>query len=192
MVEELADSAGFVCGLDPDGPSLASHRMLDLPRICALSEALPYYDASFDLVCCSWVLEHLQDPQRVMAEVRRILAPGGRFVFVTPNRQHPLLLVNRALRRTGGRLVASLYGRSEDDTFPALYKANTPRHIRALLQSSGLDLESLVLVGDPSYLAFGEAFYHLACALERVTPKPLRVHLVGEAGRPPQDAFGLV
>jgi SAM-dependent methyltransferase len=160
----------------------------NFPRVCGLSEALPFYNESFDLVCCSWVLEHLENPQSVFAEISRVLAPDGSFVFVTPNRQHPLLLVNRLLRCTAGRLVPRLYGRSEDDTFPALYKANTPRCIRTLFLSSGFHLEELVLVGDPSYLAFGEVPYHLACALERTTPRDMKVHIVGKAGKLGQGA----
>ena len=39
---------------------------------------------------------------------------------------------------------------------------------------------SLRFVGDPTYLAFNEPLFRLACLLERVTPPPLRVHLVGE------------
>ena len=188
VVEELSDYGCFLSGLDPDGVSLASHRVPDFPRVCGLSEALPFDKLSFDLVCCSWVLEHLENPQSVFAEISRVLAPDGSFVFVTPNRRHPLLLANRLLRHTAGRLVPRLYGRSEDDTFPAFYKANTPRRIRTLFRSSGFHLEELVLVGDPSYLAFGEVPYHLACALERITPTDMKVHIVGKAGKLGQGA----
>jgi SAM-dependent methyltransferase len=44
--------------------------------------ALPYADASFDLVCMFDTIEHIPDDERVMKEVARVLAPGGR-VFVS-------------------------------------------------------------------------------------------------------------
>jgi SAM-dependent methyltransferase len=126
-------------------------------------------------------LEHLDAPGCVFSEVSRILAPGGRFVFLTPNRRHPLLLLNRLLSSTAGQLVGRFYDRAEEDTFPALYRANAPGPIRASLESAGFELVDLVLVGDPSYLAFSEPLYRLACLLERITPETRRVHLVGEA-----------
>lgn len=39
--------------------------------------ALPFADASFDVVACTWALETLTDPQRAYAELERVLAPGG-------------------------------------------------------------------------------------------------------------------
>jgi SAM-dependent methyltransferase len=180
VVEELR--IGRAVGADPDSASLRAHRLPDLARVCARAEALPWPDGTFDLVCCSWVLEHLPSPASVFAEVARVLRPGGHFVFLTPNARHPLLVLNRLLR--GGRLVGRLYGRDAADTFPALYRANTPGRLRSLLRCAGLEVVGLWLVGDPTYLAFGEIAFRLACGLERVTPASWRVHIVGEARRP--------
>jgi SAM-dependent methyltransferase len=41
------------------------------------AEELPVEDASFDVVLCNQVLEHCDDPMRVAAELRRVVAPGG-------------------------------------------------------------------------------------------------------------------
>ena len=147
------------------------------------AEALPFPDAAFDVVCCSWVLEHLREPKRVLAEVARVLAANGQFVFLTPNRRHPLLVLNRFLGWTRGRLVDRLYGRGMSDTFPAFYRANTPGRIRALLGAAGMEVEDLALVGDPTYLAFSEPLYRLSCSVERWIPPSMRVHIVGVARR---------
>src|SRR6185503_18157551 len=48
--------------------------------------ALPYTRGSFDVVCAMDLLEHVEQPERVIAEASRVLAPGGLFVFHTFNR----------------------------------------------------------------------------------------------------------
>ncbi|MFL6144181.1 MAG: methyltransferase domain-containing protein [Labedaea sp.] len=40
--------------------------------------ALPFDDSTVDLVCCELVFQHLDDPDRVAAEIARMLRPGGR------------------------------------------------------------------------------------------------------------------
>lgn len=179
VMERLHPQAGFVAGLDPDLRSLHEHRVSALALASGMAGALPYHDGAFDLVCCSWVLEHLPAPRATFAEVGRVLVPGGHFVFVTPNARHPLLVLNRALSWTQGRLVDRLYGRAEPDIFPAQYRANTPPQIERLARSAGLRRVTLRLVGDPTYLAFNEPLFRLSCLLERITPPALRVHLVG-------------
>jgi len=41
------------------------------------AEKLPFEDESFDLVLCTQVLEHVNDPTAVLSEIRRVLRPGG-------------------------------------------------------------------------------------------------------------------
>ncbi len=49
---------------------------------------LPFPDDSFDFVVCAEVLEHLFDPQGAMAEINRVLRPGGRLIATVPNLAH--------------------------------------------------------------------------------------------------------
>lgn len=70
-------------GIDIDRAALAGQ---DRETHVADMRRLPFADASFDSVLGVHSLEHVPDPQRVLAEVRRILAPDGVAVFVTPNR----------------------------------------------------------------------------------------------------------
>ena len=109
-----------------------------------------------------------------------MLQLGGAFIFLTSNARHPLLTLNRALGWTQGRLAQKVYDREESDVFPALYRANTESQIRQLACSAGLTLRAFHFVGDPTYLAFNDAFFHLGCLLERITPPALRVHFIGE------------
>lgn len=46
-------------------------------------EAIPAEDASFDLVLCTQVLEHCDEPAQAVRELRRVLAPGGRALVST-------------------------------------------------------------------------------------------------------------
>jgi SAM-dependent methyltransferase len=49
------------------------------------ADALPFDDASVDLVTCQTLLIHIGAPERVLAEMRRILKPGGTLLAAEPN-----------------------------------------------------------------------------------------------------------
>src|SRR5581483_7985494 len=55
------------------------------------ADALPVADGTFDVVLCTQVLEHVPDPARVVRELRRVVAPGGRVLLSTHGVQvyHP-------------------------------------------------------------------------------------------------------
>jgi SAM-dependent methyltransferase len=48
------------------------------------SKGLPFRDASFDVVVCEQVMEHLDDPAALVREAARVLRPGGLFVAGVP------------------------------------------------------------------------------------------------------------
>lgn len=60
----------------------AARRGIALELHAAFAERLPLADASFDAVIATLVLCSVADRARVLAEVRRVLSPGGRFACV--------------------------------------------------------------------------------------------------------------
>ena len=50
------------------------------------SDGLPFPPSSFDLVIMTDVIERLPEPQFMLAEMKRVLAPGGTAIVTTPNR----------------------------------------------------------------------------------------------------------
>ena len=51
----------------------------DIPvrRMLGRTEALPFADATFDIVTCAWALETCSAPKRALDELRRVVRPGG-------------------------------------------------------------------------------------------------------------------
>ena len=78
---------------------------IGLTIVAGGAEAIPLPDSSVDEVICSLVLCTVQDPVQVLAEIRRVLRPGGRFRFVehvAAPRRGPRRLVQRVIRRPWG------------------------------------------------------------------------------------------
>ncbi|MBU8544285.1 MULTISPECIES: methyltransferase domain-containing protein [Roseomonadaceae] len=86
----LAGLARSVVGVEIDAASVdhaqAQYGSDRLRFLCGDAQALPLQDASIDLVVSFETLEHLPDQARFLAEVRRVLRPGGVFLVSTPER----------------------------------------------------------------------------------------------------------
>jgi ubiquinone/menaquinone biosynthesis C-methylase UbiE len=52
--------------------------------LCSVQKGIPFEDNSFDVITCMDVIEHLENPEFVLSEMRRVLKPGGRFLFHIP------------------------------------------------------------------------------------------------------------
>ncbi|HEY1408444.1 MAG TPA: class I SAM-dependent methyltransferase [Promineifilum sp.] len=187
LVEQLDHTKSGSVGVDPDLVSLQEHRLAGFLRAQAPSGALPFAPGAFDVVIASWLLEHLQNPSNTLAEVSRVLRTGGQFIFITPNGRHPLNRINRFAGRPGrfqGQLVARLYGRTQEDTFPTIYDANSREQLAKLATVAGLTLRDLTFVADPSYLAFNKLLFRIMSQLDDRLPVTFRVHLVGVMQKP--------
>ena len=88
LVKKLG--ASFVAGIDPtwNQVTVASQRGGGLHVSKAGADGLPFFDEAFDAVVACLVFEHIQDVDTAIAEVARVLKPGGRFCFFL---NHPLL-----------------------------------------------------------------------------------------------------
>ncbi len=92
LAEPMAAAGARVTGIDPSAASLeaarehASKNGLEIDYRLARAEQIPFDDESFDLVAAFDVLEHLDDLERSLGEVARVLRPGGRLIYDTMNR----------------------------------------------------------------------------------------------------------
>ena len=60
--------------------------------VAAVGESLPFRSQSFDIVLCDNVVDHAESPSKIVAELTRILAPGG-LMYFTVNIHHPVYAV---------------------------------------------------------------------------------------------------
>ena len=92
QIARLASKLGasFVAGVDPTSAQIkvAAERAGGPRYLRGSAEQLPFADASFDAAIACLVFEHLPDHRGPIAEIGRVLAPGGRFAFFL---NHPLL-----------------------------------------------------------------------------------------------------
>jgi ubiquinone/menaquinone biosynthesis C-methylase UbiE len=142
---------------------------------------IPIGNECVDVVMSRSVLEHLERPEEVYAEINRVLKPGGRFVFLTANSMDYASLIARMVpNRFHPWIVAKTEGREEIDVFPTQYKTNTKRAVRRYAGTGGFEIESFQYLGQyPSYFMFNGALFLAATAYEKVigrfeTLAPLR------------------
>ena len=75
-----------VVGLDVDSAALEKAAALGIEPVRAnVEEPLPFEDASFDVVVAGELFEHLQFPDALVDEIRRVLRPGGVLAGSVPN-----------------------------------------------------------------------------------------------------------
>ncbi len=119
---------------------------------------IPFADAAFDVVTAEMVLEHVVAPEAFLSEVARVLRPGGAFIGHTISAWHYVTWARRVIgllpHAWNQRLVKRLYGRAEHDTFPAVYRLNTPATLGRAGGRHGLDVVGVRRYACPGYFLF--------------------------------------
>jgi ubiquinone biosynthesis O-methyltransferase len=145
MAEPLARQGAHVIGVDPSVPAIAMARRhakmsgLSIDYRVGTGEHLPVAERAVDIVLCVDVLEHVRDLDAVISEIRRVLKPGGLFLFDTINRTWLARLVIVGL----GERVLRLGPQGTHD--PALFIK--PEELRAKLKERNLAIASLAGIG---------------------------------------------
>lgn len=187
VIDEFRRDIAWAAGVDVDAAATEGNTSLDETRFASL-DRVPYPPASFDIVLCSWVLEHLEHPNAVFREIARVLKPGGAFLFCTPNKHSLLLFLKRLLHTSFADVLnRRLYGRKHDDIFPTRYRANDMGTLCRLLNNAGFSSVDLQQNYDPIYTSFNAMTFAVSNAFEalcaRTFPTLSRPHIVGYSER---------
>ena len=94
------------------------------------AQAMSFLDASFDRVICNMAVMYFSDPARGLAEMRRVLRPGGR-VAISVNTSPAASMISRVLPIID-RLLPNAKERSGPNSFDG-----SERHLRGLLEAAG-------------------------------------------------------
>jgi 2-polyprenyl-3-methyl-5-hydroxy-6-metoxy-1,4-benzoquinol methylase len=129
--------AGFVAGVEASTEAVAEAReRLDLVVHGDLrSVPLPFAPAAFDALIFADVLEHVPDPEAVLARYLPLLAPGGRIVLSAPNMRFYSVLLRLLFDRW-----AYCDSGIRDRTHLRIF---TKHSLLAMLRSAGLAVETL-------------------------------------------------
>ncbi|MBI2807930.1 MAG: class I SAM-dependent methyltransferase [Planctomycetes bacterium] len=104
VLSRYAQHGAEVDGVDitPTAVDLCRQRFTHMNLAGAFREAdaeqLPFADATFDCVCSMGVLHHVSDTARAVAEIHRVLKPGGRLIVMFYHRNSAPYHVNLRLR----------------------------------------------------------------------------------------------
>ena len=181
-----------VYAVEPDAETLARNPAPH--HLCASGEAIPLPDESVDAVVCENVVEHLVNPSDVLRELYRILRPGGRFVFVTPNAWSYSAIVTRLTPQSFHEAflawLVRLGGSGNKKPYPTAFRMNTKRQIQVLAAANGFAVRELhSTVDHPDYMYPFPILHQLATLwhllLDRIDAlEPLRVAWVGVLEKP--------
>lgn len=88
LAAQARQATGIDLSLDAVAHARAAYPLANIRFFPASATALPFADASFDLVTAFEVIEHLEQWRHLLAEARRVLRPDGVFFVSTPNKSY--------------------------------------------------------------------------------------------------------
>jgi 2-polyprenyl-6-hydroxyphenyl methylase / 3-demethylubiquinone-9 3-methyltransferase len=145
MSEAIARRGARVIGIDPSTASLQAAQIhaqpqgLNIIYRAGVGEAIPLETHSIDRVVCVDMLEHVQDVEKVLSEVHRVLRQGGIFFFDTVNRNW----LSRLVFITLAENVVKALPRGAHD--PAKYIR--PKEMQRMLEKTGFSVDPRTFSG---------------------------------------------
>jgi len=145
LTQRIAATGANVVGADASAEMVAAARARGIDAVHAPAELLPYSDAQFDAVFSNAALHWVRDQDAMMAQVHRVLKPGGRFVAEMGGHGN----VAAIMVAFTAVLIRHGYGDREEGVnyYP------TPRAYTSRLEKHGFHVEQIALIPRPTPLA---------------------------------------
>lgn len=142
-----------VYSIEPDAEAvrvascMAADRGVSYTPCKGVGEALPFSDASFDLIICHTVIEHVNDVELVIAEMTRVMSDDGIIHLEAPNylwphEPHLDIWCLPILGKAGVRLAAKFQGKSAEGWFVDHLQFVTPFQLTAIFNNNGLSWDN--------------------------------------------------
>lgn len=188
--------AKFIAGVDPD-PIVFENTQIDEARLLDLSTSIiPYPDNTFSVVYSANVIEHVDNPEAIFREIRRVLKPGGLFLSKSINKRHYVAIIARLTPTIFHRYYNKLRGRKVHDTFPTYYRCNSRPSLLEYAKRAGFAVERVQFFeGRPEYLRLTAFFYFLGILYERIVNaadilEVIRCVMIFELRKPDPSHYG--
>jgi ubiquinone/menaquinone biosynthesis C-methylase UbiE len=135
LAAEQVGATGIVVGIDIDAGMLAVARSvtpagLEIAWREGSAESLPLEDESFDVALCQMSLQFVDDPRKALAEMHRVLRPGGRILLDVPGRATPQF---EALGASMGKHIA----KEAKGFVDRVFSLHSPEAVEALIAKAG-------------------------------------------------------
>ena len=156
LVLQEAFPDAMIHGIEPEkqalevGLSMVRERGMEekIQLVEGVGEQMPYPDNSFDLIICHTVIEHVQDVEKVINEVARVLKPGGMLHIEAPNYNwpHEPHIQTYCIPRFGKafcKLCAKLQGKGHWAWFLPHLQFVHPRMLERYFRNAGLAYDNI-------------------------------------------------
>ncbi|MEO7540105.1 MAG: class I SAM-dependent methyltransferase [Pyrinomonadaceae bacterium] len=162
-------SIGRVRGVDID-PDIGLNTALASSHVLA-GEDYPFADETFDACVSNYVVEHVDDPAGHLREIKRVLKPGGVYVFRAPNFYHYVSVISHLTPHWFHELVANRLRNlppESHEPYPTQYRMNTRSAIRRHAADIGFQIDGLRLIEkEPMYGLSSRLLFFPFMAYER-------------------------
>jgi SAM-dependent methyltransferase len=145
LTQRLAATGAHVLGVDASADMVAAARERGIEAEQANAESLPFHDATFDAVFSNAAMHWVRDHESMLAQIHRVLKPGGRFVAEMGGHG------NIAAIRVALMAVLSRHGYGDREDGVNYYPTAESYTIR--LNRHGFRVEQMAIIPRPTKLA---------------------------------------
>jgi SAM-dependent methyltransferase len=156
LARRLVSECRSVVAVDPD-PSVRENAFATESHQCRIEDYVD--ECRFNLATFRMVVEHMNEPNRVVRALRQLLLPGATAIVFTVNRWSPASIASKLIPFRLHHPIKRLLWRSQErDTFPIHYRMNTRAVLCRLFAAEGFTESMFTYLDDLSIFGRSKAF----------------------------------